>query len=330
MWLFQDYGVGIDLTSNKSQKKIAKYKNIIEYQNIFRILYGEAFKQIPVPENLPDTITPKVWKDSILWYSGIVLFKFGSRHILGLPGMPTGGININGYPAKANVFGRNGFNQEISLFIPGGVDAKVLRDTSLYGTVGEEADGVFIKSAPVPTPLIDYVHEYAIKIADCMRTLDIIRSNLKRPYIVSAEESVLNTVKAFFNSRENNEDFIVSTGVFPADKIKLLPFETTSDSIRDVTMLVEWYCSQFHQIIGVSSPSTVDKKAEVTTAELNSHKGIEDLHNNMILENMQEGIDLANENLGLNLILPEPKTTDDNIEEEDDDDDAGNSNEEIQ
>lgn len=329
MWFLDGYGIGIDLTSNKSAKKIARLKNAMEYQNVFRLLYAEAWYRIPTPKGLPDTISDKVWKDTIMWYGGIVLLKFGSKHVLGLPGLPTGGVNINGYPAKANVFGRNGFNQEVNLFIPGGIDAKIVRETNITGVASKEADAVFVKAAPIATPIVDYVNEYASKIADSMRTLDIIRANLKRPYVVSAEESVINTVKAFFNSRENNEEFVVSTGVFPADKIKLLPFETTSDSIRDVTMLVEWYCSQFRQIISVSAPSTVDKKAEITTAELNSHKGIETLHNNMRIECMREGIDLANANLGLNLVLPdlEPEEP---IKQEVNNDDAGNSNEEVQ
>lgn len=309
-------------------KKLAKYKNKVEFQNIFSLLCNEALAQIPKIEGLPESCSERVIKESILWHGGFVIFNKGGA-VLALPGHPTGNFTLYGDPVAANVYGRNGMCEEVKLYIPNGDDS-VVRNQTGGGVAPAEGTGVWVRANQMVFPFINYVLEYSDKIADSLRTLDIVRSNLKRPYIVSAEESIINTVKAFFNSRENNEEFIISSGVFPADKIKLLPFETTSDSIRDVTMLIEWYMSQFHQIIAVNSPSTVDKKAEITTAELNSHAGIEQLHMTMIEEVMQRDIDFANEKLGLSMSLKVPETENPMINNEEGDDNDDNSNEEIQ
>ena len=311
-------------------KKLAKYKNAIEFQNVFSLLCNEALEAMPGFDGLPETVSERVLKESILWHGGFFLFKKNGGD-LGLPGMPTGSFTLYGDPVAANVFGRNGFTEEIKLYIPQGADTTV-REKAGGGTAPEDGTGVWVRANHLVFPFINYVIEYADKVADSLRTLDIVRSNLKRPYIVSAEESIINTVKAFFNSRENNEEFIISSGVFPADKIKLLPFETTSDSIRDVTMLIEWYLAQFHQIIGVNAPMTVDKKAEVTTAELNSHQGVETLHVQMIEDTLQRDIDFANEKLGLDITIkaPEVETTEMSENGEEGQDNADNSNEEIQ
>lgn len=310
-------------------KKLAKYKNVVEFQNVFSLLCNEALEALPKIEGLPESCSERVIKESILWHGGFIIFNKGGA-TLALPGHPTGNFTLYGDPVAANVYGRNGFCEEVKLYIPNGDDS-VVRNQTGGGVAPAEGTGVWVRANEMVFPTINYVIEYADKISDSLRTLDIIRANLKRPYIVSAEESIINTVKAFFNSRENNEEFIVSSGVFPADKIKLLPFETTSENIRDVTMEIEWYMCQFHQIIGVNSPSTVDKKAEITTAELNSHSGVEQIHIKMVENVLQRDIDFANEKLGLSMTLktPETKNNNDTLEEGGEDDDS-NSNEEIQ
>lgn len=328
MWFLNDNFCHIQLDGkSKTVRKLAQYKNAKEFQNIFALLYNETFAHIPDIEGLPDGSSQRVIKESIIWKAGFFLFKHEGG-IFSLPGDPMGKVNVYRDPEKAVVYGANGFNKTLDLYIPQGID-DFTRQTTTGDIAPEDGVGVWVRANATVYPVINYIIEYADKIADSIRTLDIIRGNLKRPYIVSAEESVINTVKAFFNGRENNEEFIVSTGVFPADKIKLLPFETTSDSIRDVTMTIEWYMSQFRQIIGISSPSTVDKKAEITTAELNSHKGVEEIHNKMIEDILQRDLDFANAKLGLSMTIkkeePEQPT-----EQEVNDDDAGNSNEEVQ
>ena len=314
---------------SKTAKKLAAYKNMVEFQNVFSLLYNETVAQIPDIEGIPDTVSQRVIKESIIWHAGFFLFKKGGS-TLGLPGLPTGNYTLYGDPAKANVFGRNGFTKEISLYIPEGSDAAV-RETVSGTTAPEDGVGVWVRANYLVYPVINYIIEYADKIADSLRTLDIVRKHLKKPYIFTADETALNSIKAYINSRDNNEEEFVCTGAFPADRVNVISLDANETSLTTVTMNIEWYLSQFHQIIGVSSPSTVDKKAEITTAELNSHKGVEDLHNRMLEDIYQKDLDFANEKLGLSMSLKPIETEDPELTEEEDDDDAtGNSNEEIQ
>ena len=75
---------------------------------------------------------------------------------------------------------------------------------------------------------------------------------------------------------------------------------------------------------------TVDKKAEVTTAELQSHSGVEQLHVQMIEDTLQRDIDFANEKLGYNISLKEMETTEVSEMGEEGDNDDNNADEEIQ
>ena len=151
-------------------------------------------------------------------------------------------------------------------------------------------------------PFIYYVMEYAEKIADTYRTLDITRANIKRPYVITAEESIINSVKEFFNKRDNNESYIISSGVFPADKIKILPFDMNPESIRDCTGLIDFYFAKFRELEAISSsPATIDKKAEITIPELNQNAGAQDATINTIKNILEPELDFANKCLGTNM-----------------------------
>ena len=166
----------------------------------------------------------------------------------------------------------------------------------------ENGTGVWIRENYLTYPFINYVMDFTDKIADTYRTLDITRANIKRPYIVTCEESMLKSVKDFFNRRDNNENYIVSSGVFPANKINLLPFDSNPESIRDATGLIDFYFSKFRELCSVSAaPATIDKKAEITIPELNQNSGAQDIQRLTVANVLQEGFDFVNEVLGTNI-----------------------------
>lgn len=300
MWFLNSYFSNIFIDpKNMTAKKLAKFKNEEEFQNFLALFANQAFQTIDF-ENLPKACSKRVVIQSIVWYGSVCFFKKAGE-VLALPGLPTSNFTLNGDPTEARVFGRNGYQDNIKLFIPGGDDSELVRRTTEGGTAPIEGAGCWIRANYLCYPLIHYIINYASKCADTMRTLDVTRDNIKRPYIVTAEESVVNSVKSFFNKRDNNEEYIVSSGIFPADKIQLLPFDTNPENIRDCTMLIEWYQNQLWSILGIKAPSTVDKKAEITIPELNSGENIQDVNDGVLINTLQEGIDFVNEKLGTNI-----------------------------
>jgi hypothetical protein len=313
MWLFNNLisSIWIDNKSMTS-KRLAAYKNQTEFLNVYAMLVNEALDRYKF-KNLPDTVNERVLIEALLWY-GAVGFFVKSGNILALPGMPSSSFTLYGDPTEMIVYGRNGYTETIKLYIPNGDDSKLVR-SSVNGTAPEEGTGVWVRENKMVFPFINYCIEYADKIADTLRTLDTTRMNIKRPYVVVAEESIMNSVKSFFNKRDSNEEYIVSSGVFPADKINLLPFDTNPENLRDCTMLVEWYLNQFRQLEGMKAPSTVDKKAQVSVPELNRDEDVSDSKTESVTEYIQKQLDFVNEKLGCNI------TVESNFDEEGEADD---------
>ena len=304
--------------SSMTVKKMAKFKNQIEFMNVYAMLVNEALDVRYKINNLPETVNERVVRESLLWYGSVCLFMKEGQ-ILALPGLPTKSYTLYGDPTAAIVHGRNGFNEEIELYIPNGDDSKLVR-SSTNGTAPKDGTGCWVRENKLVFPFINYCIEYADKIADTLRTLDTTRMNIKRPYVIVAEESIVNSVKSFFNKRDANEEYIISSGVFPADKINLLPFDTNPENLRDCTMLIEWYLNQFRQLEGIKAPSTVDKKAQVSVPELNRDEDVSDTKIENVVEYLQQQFDFVNEKLGCNI------TVESTVDEREDIEYAGTDN----
>ena len=332
MWLFNNIlsSIWIDGQSMTS-KKLAKYKNMSEFMNVYATLVNEALTRYKF-SGLPDTVNERVVLESLLWY-GSVGFFIKSENVLALPGLPTKSYTLYGDPTAMIVYGRNGFNEEIPLYIPNGEDSTVVRE-STSGIASKEGTGVWVRENRMVYPFINYCIEYADKIADTLRTLDTTRMNIKRPYVIVAEESIVNSIKSFFNKRDANEEYIISSGVFPADKINMLPFETTAENIRDCTGLVEWYLAQFRQLEGINQPGTVDKKAQISVPELNQNEDVSEEKKNAVVEYLQQQLDFVNEKLGTSISVEETEPeeeqpTEEEDKEESEDGTTSDSNEDV-
>lgn len=297
MWcdnLFNIYIKDGDIT----RKKLAKYKNIRSFQNVFARLVNDALQRYSF-KNLPETISERVLKEALLWRASAIFFE-KNDNLLCLPGGATENFNVYGDTKYGYVWGRNGFNEKIELYIPGSDESSFLSDT-MNGKGSKNYKGVFVRENRILFPFMEYCIEYAEAISDSMRTLDIVRANLKQPFIIVAEESTIGTVKKFMDSRANNEEYIVSSGVFPVDKIKLLPIDTNSTSLKDTTDLIEWYYNKFSELCGVNSNANPDKKAEITSLEINANNEITDVQSDKVIDCLEEHIDIVNKIFGTNI-----------------------------
>lgn len=316
MWLLNNVVSSIWIDSQSmTSKKIAKYKNQIEFMNIYASLVNEALGRYKF-KGLPETVNERVLTESLLWY-GSVCFFIKDGNVLALPGLPTASYTLYGDPTENIIHGRNGYVDTIKLFIPNGDNSALVRE-STNGIAPKEGTGVWVRENKMAFPFVNYCIEYADKIADTLRTLDVTRANIKRPSVVICEESVINSVRSYFNKRDNNEEYVVSSGVFPADKVKFEnPFETNPENLRDCTMLIEWYYNQFRQLEGMKAPSTVDKKAQVSVPELNRDESISDNKQETVTDYLQEQLDFVNEKLGCNITVERNMDTEDEEVEED-------------
>lgn len=287
-------------SSDKPMKKLAKMKNNLSFMNTYFRGLNIGFQRYKI-NGLPDTIKEQDIKRYLLFKGSVILFEQAGGWFA-LPGGGMADINVNGHPGNAWIYGANGFSKQVKLAIPGGFDSSFARKG--FGSTMAISDKAFIiRENYVQYPFINYIIEMAEAISDTMRTLDIARKNVKHPYIITAEESIINTVLKYFDNRDNNEEFIISSGIFPADKIKMLPLEQNPECIKTSTDLIEWYWNLFFTLCGFDSNGGPDKKAQVSVVEVNSNNAQIAVQAASVINSLKEDFDFFNQHTGLNITV---------------------------
>lgn len=287
-------------SGKKTQSALTARKNRLIFQDTFARLVQDAMNRYHI-EGLPETCNERVTLMSLLWHGSVILFE-KEGNLISLPGVPDGsGFNIYGDPGSGWVYAANGFNEHIDLYLPG-TDESTFLNKLIVGKGSSNPKGVLVRENALCYPFIRTVIFYADCISDSMRMLDVARQNIKQPFVITAEESVVNSVRKFFKDRNSNEELIVSTGVFPADKINLLPFDTNADNLANAIQLVDWYENKFRELCGVDSNGQIDKKGEnLIQAELSINDEQQENNLDKCLKYIQDGLDNANKLFSLNM-----------------------------
>lgn len=300
--------LSIDNTGKHSRKRMEQYKNNFAFQNVFARFVLDALKRYHF-DGLPETISERVLLQSLLWYGRVCIFEKDNA-LLGLPCAPSGaGLNIYGDFGSAFVFSANGkLNQQVDIYLPGSDEDAFLNEVN-GAKPRTNLKGVMIRENAIMYPFIRLVMQFADAVADTYRTLDVVRANVKRPFIITCEESVVPTVKKFLEERELNFESVISSGVFDPNKIALLPLDINGNSLTDATQLVEWYENKFRELCGIDSNGQMDKKGEnLIQAEVNINDDYEELNIDKCIQYIQDGLDDVNKLFGTSIkVVPREK-----------------------
>lgn len=309
MWFNPYFMIGFDGVPN-TRKKLTKMQNCITQQNIF-------FRNMEVSTNrytikgLPDSCRERVVQQANFTYAGCCFFDYKDT-LLALPAAPSGkGWNINGDPLGAWVYSKNGvFNEEIDLYIHGGYNEGVMT-IGPSGTISKQnPKGVMVWENMSRYPMIREAIYYSERIADTLRTLDIDRKWLKRPFIPVGEDTVVPSIISMLKSIEDNDDIIpVDTGVMDIDKFNMLPVDLGKDTINAVVSLCEWYENKYREINGIQNNSQIDKKGEnLIQAEVDVNNQYTDLALDKLLPVLEEGFDDVNKVFGTHITVERKQT----------------------
>lgn len=330
MWYNNLFGIWLDPKST-TRKKLAKRTNTFVFQNTFTKLVQDAMNRYRI-NGCPDTVSERVVLASLLFYGYVFFFK-KNGNVLALPGLPDGsGINAYGDFAGAYVYGCNGYNERISLLMPGADDSRFLQKT-IEGSYYKDGTGVMVRENPMLYPFVNTTYYFANCIADTYRTADVCRKNMKRPFIIVAEESVVPTVKKYFEDVEDNLEYVVSSGVFPADKISVQPFDNNPDYVKVASGLIDWYEQKYRELCGFDNMGgQIDKKGEnLISAEVTQNDSYTEQNVDQVLKYINKDLELVNEKFGTNMKAEATENEDiqrnDFSEPSDISDDAGRSDE---
>lgn len=290
----------IPLDKCKSRKKLARLENNNLFITTFMRLLSDAMNRYTI-KNTPDTVNERVMLESLLVYGNTTLFE-ESGNVLALPSVPSGGgFNLYGDPVSAWVFSRNGlFNRQIDLYVEGGADASILNRGTQGIAIPSDKRGVMIWENKSRFPFLNTVIYYASVISDTLRTIDVDRRWLKRPFIPVCEESLVPSITKIFDEMADNNGIIpVSTGVLDIDRFDLKPVDVSPDIVKSAIELVEWYENKFRELCGTDSNTQVDKKGEnLIKDEVHVNDEYTDKSGDALIECLNHYLGFANQQFG--------------------------------
>lgn len=290
----------------QTKKKITEQQNAQTFYMVLSELVNIALDYRYRFDGLPSTMYERVIKQALLFYGNVTMFEYDGVPIA-LPSAPDGKmLDIYGNQGSSWIFSRNGklnFNVPLNYEYDAinmnstvmGLNLSKDATVTVDGMKHEIKNGVIIWENKARVPFLWTVIYYAERIADTLRTLDLDRRWLKRPFIPRCEESEGKSFDESLKAFMNNEDFSVSLKSRSIDKTDIFSVDMPPEIVTKVTQLVEWYMSQYKQRCGISANSQVDKKGEnLVSDEINVDDQFIDLTTVSIAEELNSQLDLFN------------------------------------
>lgn len=297
-WITPFLSIPLQSTTNK---KLNKYKNAQTWQNEFMHLMHTALDRYYI-DGLPDTCSQRVVLQSLLWYGKVLFFKKNDA-VYALPCVnATDGYTVYGDWRKAFWVALNGSSEKVDLAIPG--DTPFLKAIVTGQSQVGEGEGVLVRENSSMYPFINYCFQTAEQLTDTLRTLDTARLHLKHPYVITVQgdNSIVASVKRWLSDTKENQDVIVNTGVFPADKVNIQDLSVSGDIVTACTSLYEWYENRFLGYCGIQHNAQSDKKGEnLLTDEIHIDSESDNTNLNMCMDYIQAGLDEANDLFDLDM-----------------------------
>lgn len=286
-----------------TEKQRARYQKSMIFNTILHQLINDYMASYKIGGLLP-SMSERVIKESFLFNAQCVFFT-KSDAVLSLYGGGTADLNIYGDFKNANVYGKNGYAEEVSLFIPGGI-FKPLQQGLASTFSFSNAKGVLVRENQTLLPFIQTVIMFAEAIADTYQTLDVTRQKIKRPFVFVVPYEDRASVEDYVNRAMENERYVVispKSKVADPSTIRVLPFNVGGDDIKAATQLIEWYYTKYYELLGIDTNSNPDKAAQISVAEVQSNNALIELQMQKRLNCIREGFDFVNEIFGTSLTV---------------------------
>lgn len=305
MSIFDSTIINMEGAKRLSPKRRAKYEN----DQIFRMFFTD-FKNTALHRykfnNLPPTVSERVLKESLLYYGTAIFFEMNG-HILQLPGRPAFDPTMYGEYRYSYIYGANGFNACVALEVPGGEEAAVLNKG--IGDTRQKAEyrGAMIReNYDYTNPFIFTVWNYATRVSDAVRSLDVAVRNGKKPGIwFCKDQTMLKSIQRFNEQMDNNEETIVTSGLFPINDVKYQPLSQEGlINSQNFMQIIDFWKSAFKEACAIENmQSTNFKKANLNSMEVGSNDEYTHRQQDKTLTVIQEGLDFVNERFGTNITV---------------------------
>lgn len=275
---------------DKMQKKMAKYENDLEFQNVFYNLLNIALYSFKF-DGLPKTCNERYFKLSLILHGAAALINDKELGFLtlGCTPMMAGDLNIYGEWPQINAYGWNGFNKMYSCY--------------MYGVDNTDAEALICRDNDCMYPMVRTLLMYTKRLTDTMRTLDVTAKKLKTPYFITCDESQKTSVKKILDDIDFNKDSIIANRSTSPNEFNVLQTGVQPESVR---VLWEHYSnleSEVRTLLGINSAANLDKRERLVVDEAEANDILTDINIKYRLESYKTFCDTANRMFGLNLTV---------------------------
>lgn len=222
------------------KKMTAAQLNNQQYAEIFNRITNIALSRFKW-NGLPDTCRPDILEQTLFFYGDALFFEDSDLGFIHTPVELPGPFNV--YYESIN---REAYSFE-------------------YHKTYDIGNSVLIKANKTMFPDYLTVWNYTPKIANCLRAIDVHTETLKRPYMVSCPDKVVQSVKTMLNKISDNEIAVIGEKIGENGDIKILPLGSVSN-LQDMWANVKNYLNQVFSSLGVKNSYT-EKRERMITSE---------------------------------------------------------------
>lgn len=197
--------------------------------------------------NLPDTVDP-LYVERELFFNGRVIFFVADGSLVALSGFSSSKPNLYGIPLVRTVNAKNGFTAQLT-----------------------NENSVIMYNNTLKRPTSPLAIDYAIRLANLDRIIELNANAQKTPYIIKATKETELSIRNAYAAIDNNEEFIAVTEDFQPDALEVLNTGANFTGLQ-LRTLQQAIMDEYLLQIGIASANT-QKAERLITSEVAASNG---------------------------------------------------------
>lgn len=255
--------------SGVSARKAAKLENSMEFANKFFNFVNLAL-DIFRWDGLPDTCDQRIIEKSFL-FSGRAMIAEYQGALISPMAAAGANLTIYGLPLTMWGYGANGFNKEFKAYVPGADKGKTMTETAAGQVRPDLPECVWGRDNETCYPYISYIYMAASRLADIVRSCDVLIKNQKSPFIVACDEMQVKSVQDLFRNRDDNSPVIIGSKSLSGIDIKVLSLQIPPETLSQFWTQYRNIESELLETLGVNANNNADKTSGVNVLEVTSN-----------------------------------------------------------
>lgn len=232
--------------------------------------------------NLPDTVDP-LYVERELFFNGRVIFFIADGSLVALSGFGSSKPNLYGIPLVRTVNAKNGFTAQLT-----------------------NENSVIMYNNTLKRPTAPLAIDYAIRLANLDRIIELNANAQKTPYIIKATKETELSIRNAYAAIDNNEEFIAVTEDFQPDALEVLNTGANFSGLQ-LRTLQQSILDEYLLQIGIASANT-QKAERLISSEVAASNGGLLIYQEAFMGPRRYGAKFLNERFGAYMKEPaEPK-----------------------